>query len=487
MQENITRPKPLRVHLVGVCGTGMAPLAGLLTELGHQVSGSDTSFLPPMDNMLERAGVKRMQGFDAAHISNDLDCVVVGNVCRPDNPEAQAALLTPGVACLSMPGALQQFIIADRRVVVVAGTHGKTTTSAMVAYLLEAAGLAPGYLIGGLPMGASASYALGNRKGWFVIEGDEYDSAFFEKRPKLWSYQAEAAVLTSIEHDHLDIYPTQEKYRKVFEHFIEALPACGHLAAYLGDPLVRDVVRKASCAVHGYALQHDATGEQEAEWLATEGPHSGCERAYEVFLAGTLGGRGTLQLSGSHNLRNALGALSVTAHACAVSVSDSMEQLGRFRGVARRQELLAHAGQAYLYRDFAHHPTAVAETLRGFRARHQEARLVAAFEPRSATSSRSVHQKQYASAFDAADEVLIAPIGKSNVPHTERLDVERLATDIQGRGNEASAFASLDDLESTLAAKVGANSVVVLMSNGSFGGLPERLASALRARSSAPR
>jgi UDP-N-acetylmuramate: L-alanyl-gamma-D-glutamyl-meso-diaminopimelate ligase len=469
------------VHLVGVAGTGMGSLAGLLRKAGYRVTGSDTAFYPPMGERLLGWGVETAQGYDAAHLEQRPDLVVIGNVCRKDNPEARAAI-DGGMAYVSMPGALEQLFLADRIPFVIAGTHGKTTTTALVTHLLRSAGKQPGFLIGGVPHDFEESFGLGVPGGPFVIEGDEYDSAFFEKQPKFFRYRPQAAVVTSLEHDHIDIYPELAGYRAAFEGFVERIPENGLLVAYAGDPEVRAVAVRARCRLRFYALEGDDTGGLNPEWLAAPSATEGAVQPFDLFFGGSACGRVRSPLSGTHNVKNAVAAIALCAEGAGVSVQELARQLGKFSGVRRRQELVAMAGGVRVYDDFAHHPTAVRETLAGLRARHPEGRLIALFEPRSATASRNLHQAAYALAFDAADLTLLAPVGRKEIAATERLDVARIAREISARGRAAEAPADHDAMLARVLDEARPGDTLVLMSNGDFSGLLPRSVAALALR-----
>jgi UDP-N-acetylmuramate: L-alanyl-gamma-D-glutamyl-meso-diaminopimelate ligase len=426
-------------------------------------------------------GVATRQGYDAAHLEPRPDLVVVGNVCRRDNVEARAAI-DGGMAYVSMPGALEQLFLVERPSLVIAGTHGKTTTTALAAYLLRAEGKQPGYLIGGVPRDFPESFALGAPGAPFVIEGDEYDSAFFEKQPKFFRYRPSAAIITSIEHDHIDIYPSPEAYRAAFEGFVERIPESGLLVAYAGDPEVRAVARRARCQVRFYALWGEDTGDVTPEWLAAPAEAEGGIQPFDVFFGGSACGRARSPLSGAHNVRNALAAIALCAEGAGVSVTALMRRLGAFQGVKRRQELVANARGVRVYDDFAHHPSAVRETLRGLRARHREGRVIALFEPRSATASRKLHQSLYAEAFDAADLTLLAPVGRKEIPDAERLDVAQLAADLAARGHPAEAPSDHAAILARCLDEARPGDTLVVMSNGDFSGLLPRLVAALALR-----
>ncbi|MEO6599155.1 MAG: Mur ligase family protein [Polyangiaceae bacterium] len=478
----------MHIHIVGVAGTGMGALAGLLKELGHEVSGSDVAFDPPMGPALEAWGVRCLKGFDPRNLEPAPDLTIIGNVCRKDNPEV-VAVIERGLRYTHIAGALGEFVLGACSPLVVAGTHGKTTTTAMAAHLLEACGFAPGFLIGGLPKNFPRSFrapkagkprlAMGDkpaRRPPFVIEGDEYDTAFFEKSAKFLHYRPEVAILTSIEHDHIDIYPDLESYLDAFRKFVALVPEEGLIVANAADAQVVSVVEAhARAQVAWFALEGDDTHGKPPHWLAAPAQMDESGTSFDLFAGGVACGRFALTVPGRHNLKNALAAIGATAQGYGARIADIAPALARFEGVRRRQDLIGTPRESFVYDDFAHHPTAVLETLAALRARHPSGKLFAVFEPRSATACRRMHQDEYTRAFDAADEVLLAPLGRSNLPPEEALDLTRLASDLNGRGKAAQALPSVDAIVDYLARNVTQGSVVALLSNGAFGGIHAKL------------
>jgi UDP-N-acetylmuramate: L-alanyl-gamma-D-glutamyl-meso-diaminopimelate ligase len=470
----------MHVHLIGVAGTGMGSLAGLLKAAGHRVTGSDKAFYPPMGPALARWGVETKAGFDPKNLEPAPDLVVVGNVCRRDHPEARAAI-DGGLRYASFPATLAELFLSKRESYVVAGTHGKTTTSTLLAYLLDRGGLDPGMLVGGIPRDFGESFRVGHENGPFVVEGDEYDSAFFEKTPKMWQYLPRAAIVTSIEHDHVDIYPDEASYIAAFEGFVDRIPEDGALVAWAGCAKVRKLAERARCRVSFYALSSDEIGDTTPEWIAAPIAPQGGATPFHLFLGGSASRTVLSPLSGAHNVRNALAALALATHA-GVPLENAIGALRTFQGVKRRQELLGIANGVRVYDDFAHHPTAVKETLRGLRERHPEGRLLAAFEPRSATASRALHQEAYAAAFHDADVVVLAPVGRPEIASEARLDVVAIARDLRSAAIDAHAADNLPNVLEILSGNARAGDTVVLMSNGDFGGLHDRLLAALATR-----
>lgn len=487
----------MHVHFVGVAGTGMGALAGLFKASGHVVSGSDVAFYPPMGPALERWGIRLMDGYDAKHLVPRPDLVIIGNVCRPTNPEARAAI-DAGIAMKSMPQALADHLLVHRSPLVVAGTHGKTTTSALAAWLLHEAGRDPGFLIGGLPKNFDHSFrlpgelsrpgrlplvtpdGLSKRNTPFVVEGDEYDTAFFEKTPKFWHYRPEVGIVTSIEHDHVDIYPDESAYIATFQGFVERIPESGLIVAAAADKRVVDVVqRSARAEVAYFALEGDDTNGMPPHWLAAPAEVSEQGQSFDIYAGGVYAGRAAMSIPGRHNVRNALAAVAAAAQGYGAKLSTLLAALASFKGIRRRQDLLYEVRGVRVYDDFAHHPTAVNETLRALRAKHRAGTMWAVFEPRSATSCRALHQHEYARAFGAANRVVFAPLGRSGIEPSERLDVQALVNALSEAGARAMAAPSVDAIVDLISKEAASGDIVVLMSNGAFGGIYDKLRQAL--------
>jgi UDP-N-acetylmuramate: L-alanyl-gamma-D-glutamyl-meso-diaminopimelate ligase len=486
----------MRIHIVAVAGTGMGSLAGLLVELGHEVTGSDTAFYPPIGPALREWGVECFEGFDAAHIDRARpDLVVVGNVCRRDNPEVVAAQKR-GYELLHIAGALGRFALPQTSPLVVTGTHGKTTTSSLCAHLLDRAGLAPGFLIGGIPqslgrgfraagprkLATSGGPAHVTRRTPFVLEGDEYDTAFFEKTAKFLHYGAEVAILTSLEHDHIDIYPTFDSYRDAFVRFVENLPEDGLLVACAADAEVVRVAERSRAPVAWYALEGQDTHGHAPHWLAAPAQADATGTSFDLYAGGVAAGRFACPLPGRHNVANATAALAAVAQGYGVPLHNLGQPLAAFAGVKRRQELVGTPGGVAVYDDFAHHPTAVAETLRALRGRHPQGQLIAVFEPRSATACRRIHQEAYESAFDPADRVILAPVGRPELGADEKLDTQALAERLRQRGKQARAFDALEGIVGALVEVAQPGDTIAILSNGAFGGIHGKLVAALGSR-----
>ena len=478
----------------------MGQLALLLRDAGHDVSGSDMAFDPPMGPALEAAGIRCLHGYAAEHVDASLELVVVGNAIRKENPEAVRAEEL-GLTRASMSATLRERFLVGRRPLVVAGTHGKTITASMCAWILHEAGLEPGFFIGGQPKNFPSGAAIGSTKrklvtnaagpsakpAPFVVEGDEYDAVFWNKQPKFFDYvgigRDDVAIVTSVEQDHIDIYPSVEAYEAQFEAFVQRIPGDGLLAVDARDIRARRIVDEhAESKTLFYGLDGDDTGDVTPTWMGAmvpPDPSSGAQ-PFDLYAGGSFCGRFALEVPGAHNVRNAVGAIAACAEGFGVGVVTARTALARFEGVRRRQDLLGRPGDVALYDDFAHHPTAVDETLRALRTRHPGGKLWAVFEPRSATACRALHQHEYVAAFAPADRVIFAPLGRTNVPESERLDLGRLAHEI---GDRAVAASSVDAIVATIVEEAQAGDTVALLSNGAFGGIHGRLLRAMAERS----
>ncbi|HZY05793.1 MAG TPA: Mur ligase domain-containing protein [Anaeromyxobacteraceae bacterium] len=469
--------KARRVHLIGVAGTGMGSFAGLLKAAGYQVTGSDENVYPPMSTQLLAWGIEVMPGYRPENLEAARpDLVVVGNVVRASNPEA-AAMRERGLPHLSFPQALGEIFIAPRHGVVVVGTHGKTTSTAMMAAVLHRAGRDPSFLVGGVSRDFGTSFRLGKGEH-FVVEGDEYDTAYFDKGPKFLHYRPRTAVFTSCELDHADIYRDEAHYQSAFERFVDLLPADGFLAACPRYPAVRRIAARSRSPVETYSVEGAADWEARRLSISPEGAR---------FLLARRGrelAEVHLPVGGAHNVENALG-VAAAATALGLSAAEIAQGLSAFRGVKRRQEVRGVAGGVTLVDDFAHHPRAVRETLAAVRGAFPGARLLAAFEPRSNTSRRNLHQRDYASPAtwgDAAGVFLLRPVPTDRVPEAERLDVDAVTRDLSAAGRPAGAFTTVEEMVAAIAGAARPGDVVVAMSNGAFGGIWDRLLQALAGR-----
>ena len=474
-----------RIHLLGVGGTGMGAFAGLLKQAGYEVTGSDEAVYPPMSELLASWGIPAFVGYRPENLDQVRpDLVIVGNVIRRVNPEA-TAVRERALPQLSFPQALGEIFLAQRQPCVVLGTHGKTTTSALLTHLLACAGLDPSALIGGVALNLAAnasepSAPLGSnfrvgRGRPFVVEGDEYDTAYFDKGPKFLHYRPEVAILTSVEFDHADIYRDLAHYESAFARFVALLPPHGHLAVSAAYPNALALARAAACPVESYGL---TAGDLQARDLAFDerGAH------FTAVLKGRELARWTLSVWGRHNVENALGAASTCLH-LGVPPDAIGAGLSTFLGVRRRQQLLGEPDGIAVVDDFAHHPTAVRETLAAVRARFPGRRVLALFEPRSNTSRRNIHQDAYAHAFAGAALALLAtPHRAAQIDEGERLDPSKLAQEIAASGIPARHMESADAILAATLAEAKPGDVVLVMSNGAFGGLCQKLVAALTVR-----
>jgi UDP-N-acetylmuramate: L-alanyl-gamma-D-glutamyl-meso-diaminopimelate ligase len=462
------------VHFVAICGTGMGSLAGLLHARGLRVTGSDEGLYPPMSTALTEWGIPVVEGFRAENITESRpDLVVIGNAVSPDNVEARCAI-DEGFRVLSFPDALHDLAIAGHHSVVVSGTHGKTTTTALVGQILQETGRDPSLLVGGYSHDFGGSFREGSGEH-FVVEGDEYDTVFFDKTPKFLHYGAHTAIITSVEFDHADIYRDLEHVKDAFRALVAGMPGDGTLVAALASEAVRDVVRDAPCRVIGYGL--DATG--SPDWCARNVVVS---ETGTSFVATHRDGREvpvSVPLFGHFNAENALAAL-VTADALGVPPTEAAAVLSNFRGIKRRQEVRGEAGGVLVIDDFAHHPTAVRGTVEAVRARYGGRRVVAVFEPRTNTSRRAVFQQRYAEAFDAADRVIVAQAPEGALYSAtgdvgETFSTHQLVSDIRARGVVAEEPGDVAAIVEHLAATCEAGDIVLVMSNGAFGNIWEHL------------
>ncbi len=455
------------VHLMGVCGTGMASLAGLLKERGLYITGSDQNVYPPMSDFLEALSIPVFTDYRAENLARRPDLVIVGNVITRDNPEA-LELARMGLPYLSLPQALRIYAIEDKRSIVVAGTHGKTTTSALASWVLQAAGLDPGFMIGGIPGNFAANFKQGTGS-CFVIEGDEYDSAFFDKGPKFLHYDPWTAILTGIEFDHADIYRDLDHLLSSFRDFISLLPPDGLLIVNSDDPLAAAEAERAPCRVATYGLR------SEAEWSVNNPSFSTSMTTLNIQRPSGPPVPIETPLYGRHNVSNLL-AVSVLADSLGIDPDMFRKAARSFKGVRRRQEVRGEPGGITVIDDFAHHPTAVRETVAAVREKYAKRRIAAVFEPRSNSSRRRIFQGLYAESFDLADLVFIAePPLMEKIPPEDRFSSRSLVEDLNHRGIGAEYAANTDALLESLVGRLYKGDVVLVMSNGAFDGLVAKL------------
>jgi len=459
-----------RVHLIGVCGTAMATLAALLKSKGFDVRGSDQNVYPPMSDFLVQQGITLLQSYRSEHITADLDLVVVGNAISRGNPELEE-VLDRKIRYCSLPEAVRDYFLWAARSVVITGTHGKTTTTALTGWLLADGGADPSMLVGGIAENFDGSYRIGGGRE-FVIEGDEYDSAFFDKTAKFLKYLPDIAVVGNIEFDHADIYADLNAIRLAFQRFVNLIPRRGVLLLGADNPDALALRTRAHCRVETFGL---ADG---ADWQAHDLRVMDASTAFGVRRAGTAVGTFEVPLLGAYNVRNALAAIAVGA-AVGLSTDTMAVSLRRFKGVRRRMQHRGTVRGVAVYDDFAHHPTAIGETLAGVRSAYPDRRIWAIFEPRSATSCRRVFQADFSKALSSADRVILPAVFRSTLPEAERLSVEQLVEDLAAAGVDARYIPKTDDIVSTVSREASDGDLVVIMSNGGFDDIHRKLLTAL--------
>jgi UDP-N-acetylmuramate: L-alanyl-gamma-D-glutamyl-meso-diaminopimelate ligase len=455
------------IHLIAICGTAMGALACALKELGYRVTGSDQKVYPPMSDYLRERRIVITEGYAAANLAHKPDLVVVGNAISRDNPEVQG-MFAQNLAYCSMPQAVNHFVGRDKAQLLVTGTHGKTTTASLLTWLLFAAGQDPSFMIGGILPDFKSNYRLGDG-GQIVIEGDEYDTAFFDKGPKFLHYHPRIAILTSVEFDHADIYRDLAHVKSAFRRFLGGLESDALLLAADDDANIDAVLPSATCRIARYGF------EAKADWrigdVALEPPFT----AFSITTEGVHYGRFRTRLMGRHNLLNLLAAVAA-AHDLGVSMAPLIEGVERFSGVRRRQEVRGIVREITVLDDFAHHPTAVRETVAAVKPFYPDTRLIAVFEPRTNTSMRDVFQAVYPECFDAADVVCIRePPLLSKIPAGQRFSAPLLVADLKKRGKNAHYFETTDAIIDFVAAEAVPGDAVLVMSNGGFDDIHTRL------------
>ncbi|MFY9904843.1 MAG: UDP-N-acetylmuramate:L-alanyl-gamma-D-glutamyl-meso-diaminopimelate ligase [Terriglobales bacterium] len=469
--------KTKHIHLIGICGTAMASLAGMLQERGFRVTGSDASAYPPMSTFLESLGIPVAQPFAEANLHPRPDLVVVGNALSRGNVELEL-VLDQRIPFCSLPQLLHDEFLLGKEVLVVAGTHGKTTTTSMLAWIFETAGLHPSFLIGGIAENFGRSFGLGEGKH-FIIEGDEYDTAFFDKGPKFLHYFPDSVILTSVEFDHADIYKDLDAVETAFKRLVNLIPRRGRIIGFdsggSGDASIDRCLQKAFCPVERYGSSARATwkianlklGEQQSSWSILRDNKQWAD--FEFVLGG------------EYNVWNATAAAALAAH-YKIPKDAIAQALKTFRSVKRRLEVKAEVGGITIIDDFAHHPTAIEQTIRALRSRYPQSRLWVVLEPRSNTLRRNVLQDALAHSLSQADQVIIAGIFKSEaIPEKERLDLSRVVAQIRQSGKPARILADADAIVDAIAPELRARDVIAILSNGGFGGIYEKLPQRLRA------
>ena len=469
MSENpVPIPKDVRkIHLIAVCGTGMGALACMLKNLGYEITGSDHKIYPPMSDFLVEQGVHIMDGFNAAHISDGTDLVIVGNAVTRENPEVKK-MKQMGIPICSMPQALNHFVAQDKKTLVISGTHGKTTTSSILAWMLYKAGLDPSFMIGGILQNFDSNFRLGGGD-CMIIEGDEYDTAFFDKGPKFMHFRPAMTVLTSVEFDHADIFQDLNHVRKAFGGFLSQLDSASLLFAFDADENIKDLITKARCRIEFYG-----TNDHSAWRLGNvqiDAPWS----VFDVLKSGKRFATFKTRLIGRHNLFNALPVIAIADH-LGTPIEKISEAMETFEGVKRRQQIRGQKNQIMVMDDFAHHPTAVRETLEAVKSFYAQKHLIAVFEPRTNSSMRKVFQSIYPQSFDFADRICIRqPPLLEKIPTAERFSSEQLVADLKKRGKDAHFFADTESMVEFLVRQAAPGDLILVMSNGGFDNIHEKL------------
>lgn len=458
------------VHLMGICGTAMASLAGLLKDRGYKVTGSDQNVYPPMSTQLKNLGIEIMQGYKRENLNPKPDLVIVGNVISKVYDEAQA-LLESDIPYTSLPNAMGELVIANRHSIVIAGTHGKTTTTSITSFIAQSLDLNPGFLIGGIPKNFSVSYQL-PKGDWFVIEGDEYDTAFFDKVPKFIHYRPRSVILTSIEFDHADIYRDLDHVKEAFKMLLKLIPEDGHLIYNAEDENIKSLLEFSKCKnIKSYGLT-------KGDYIAKNIVIDGILTKFEIHHHGVMT-KVQLKMLGDYNIKNVTAAFALS-HELKWNEPKVLAAIEKFEGVKRRQEIIGTPNNITVIEDFAHHPTAVKETILSIQKRFPKAKVFSVFEARSATSRRKVFQKDYVEAFSKAQVVLLPPaFNQGSLAEDNRFSVEELISDLKALKVDAQLCASTDDIISKIKAAARPGDVVLVMSNGGFDGIYQKLLSSL--------
>jgi UDP-N-acetylmuramate: L-alanyl-gamma-D-glutamyl-meso-diaminopimelate ligase len=467
------------IYLIGIGGAAMAPLAGMLAERGYGVTGSDTDVYPPASTLLENLGIRWKQGFRKENLEPHPDLVVIGNAASRGNPEIEF-VLDQKIPYRSLPEMLKEFFLPGHDSIVVTGTHGKTTTTSILAWIFEVAGRRPDFLVGGVAENFGKSYGLGGGSE-FIIEGDEYDSAFFDKGPKFLHYRPDELIITSLEFDHADIYADLAAIELQFRRLVNLVPRRGRIVCWGEAATVRGVVSQAFCPVETYGFGGDNT------WIAGDIEFRDEATHFRVARNGEERARVRLPLVGRHNVLNALAAIAL-ASGRGISREAIEGALSTFRGVARRMQVRGEISGVTIVDDFAHHPPAIRATVEGARSRWPGRRLWVAFEPRSNTMRRRIFEGELAGALATADGAVLGPVNRVQMlSESERLSPERVVKSVRALGSRAQAFDSAAEIAEFLAGEVGEGDIILVLSNGSFDGLCDKLVLQLSSRATSSR
>ena len=467
LNKNLIPDKVKNIHLIAVCGTGMGALACMLKDMGFEVTGSDQKTYPPMSNFLLSKGIKVTEGFNEKNISIDYDLIVVGNAVTKDNPEIKK-MYELGLNFCSMPQAINRFIANDKKIILVTGTHGKTTTSSIIAWILYEAGLDPSFIIGGILNNFNSNYRLGKGES-IVIEGDEYDTAYFDKEPKFLHYDPYMAITTSVEFDHADIFKDIDHVKKAFDIFISGISQNSTLVAFDSDKNIAGLISDKKCNVIKYGK--DISSSWNLGNVSYESPWT----FFEVLEQGKTFKTFKTKIFGEHNLLNTLAAIAV-AYKMKIPPEVIAKALESFQGVKRRQEVRGQKNGITIMDDFAHHPTAVKETVKAVKSFYRDGRLIAVFEPRTNTSMRNIFQDIYPDSFDHADIICIRkPPLLNKIPPHEHFSSEKLVNDLQNRGKDAHYFSDTESIIKYLEKTTSPGDLILIMSNGGFDNIHDSL------------
>ncbi|MDT8070117.1 MAG: UDP-N-acetylmuramate:L-alanyl-gamma-D-glutamyl-meso-diaminopimelate ligase [Terriglobia bacterium] len=461
------------IHLIGICGTAMASLAGMLKHRGYRVTGSDAAAYPPMSEFLGSIGIPVAQPYGEKNVEPVPDLVIVGNAISRGNPELEY-VLDRRIPMQSMAQLVHEEFLRGKQSLVVAGTHGKTTTTSMLAWIFANAGKAPSFLIGGIAENFGSSFAVTDGPE-FIIEGDEYDTAFFDKGPKFLHYFPDAVILTSVEFDHADIYKSLDEVKTAFKRLVNLVPKRGRIIAWDGTANVTECVARAFCPVERYGFF------AESFWRIEDVRYEPELTSWRVLCEGQPWGEFSFALAGQHNVLNATAAAAL-ASAYGITTERIAAGLASFRSVKRRLEVKAELNGITIIDDFAHHPTAIAETLKALRGRYSGRRLWAILEPRSNTLRRNVFHQELANSLSLADEVVVAGVFKSDaIPERERLDIRDVVALVNKQDRRAQFFETADQIVDAIAPELRAGDVIAILSNGGFGNIYEKLPERIRA------
>ena len=455
------------IYLIAICGTGMAALAGLLKEAGYQVSGSDTNVYPPMSTLLDNAGIPVLPGYRKGNITPDIDLVIVGNAVSKTNEEVQA-VLEAGLEYTSFPEALSHFFLVGRKSLVVTGTHGKTTTTSLLSWVLQASGRKPGFMVGGWLKNFDNNHQV-PEGDYFVTEGDEYDSAFFDKGPKFLHYRPDASILTGIEFDHADIFADLDQIKGAFRKYVSLIRPEGVILVKHADANIQDVLGEAVCRIETYGYL------EGADWRIGDYRFEGGYGFFSLSFKGEKRADFQLAMMGRHNVENAV-AVAALCLGLGLKTDEINSAFKSFQGIKRRQEVVGVKNGVTVLDDFAHHPTAIRLTLEAVKEAYPGQRVWAVFEPRSATSRRKVFEQDFPDSFLAADQVVFGGLfAPDKIKKEDRLDPERVVDLIRQKGVNAKFIAEVDDIVTFIAENVESGDVVLVMSSGGFGGIHQKI------------